>query len=143
LIIYLDTSALLKQYVQETGSEDVEKLLGMAESTGTNLLTFVETASAISRAVHMKLITDEEAWKTWEEFLVDWEHLVRFEVTGPITKRAAALAWQHGLRGYDAVHFASALTWQEAINAPVTLATYDQDLWSAAKKAGMEVWPER
>jgi uncharacterized protein len=143
LIIYLDTSALLKQYIQETGSEDVEKLLDSADSTGTNLLTLVETASTISRAVRMKLVSEDEGLTTWEEFLVDWEHLVRLEVTGQITKRAATLAWQQGLRGYDAMHFASALTWQEAIDAPVTLATYDRDLWSAAQRSGMEVWPKK
>jgi len=143
LIIYLDTSALLKQYIQETGSEQVIKLLGAASSSGTNLLAYVEMASAIARAVRMKLIPADEAQATWKDFLVDWELLVRLDISGQITKRAAALAWEHGLRGYDAMHFASALAWQDAIDTPVTLATYDRDLWSAAQKAGMAVWPEK
>jgi predicted nucleic acid-binding protein len=143
LIIYLDTSALLKQYIQEAGSEDVEKLLASSEGTGTNQLTYVEMASAISRAVRMELISADEAQLTWEDFLVDWELLVRLDTSGQITKRAATLAWEHGLRGYDAMHLASALTWQDAIDTPVTLATYDRELWSAAQKAGMDVWPEK
>lgn len=143
MIIYLDTSVLLKQYIQEAGSEDVIKLLGAAKSNGTNLLTFVEIASAVARAVRMKLIPPNEAELTWKDFLVDWELLVRLDVSGAITKRAAALAWEHGLRGYDAIHFASALAWQDSIDTPVTLATYDRDLWMAAQRAGMEVWPEK
>ena len=143
MIIYLDTSALLKQYIQEAGSEDVEKLLASTEGTGTNQLTYVEMASAISRAVRMELISADEAQLTWEDFLVDWELLVRLDTSGQITKRAATLAWEHGLRGYDAIHLASALTWQDAIDTPVTLATYDRELWSAAQKAGMDVWPEK
>ena len=143
MIIYLDTSALLKQYIQESGSEEVIKLLGAANGIGTNLLTYVEMASAISRAVRMKLIPPDEAQKTWKDFLVDWELLVRLDVSGQITRRAAALAWEHGLRGYDAVHFASALAWQDAIDTPVTLATYDRELWSVARKEGMGVWPEK
>jgi predicted nucleic acid-binding protein len=143
LIIYLDTSALLKQYIQESGSEEVIKLLRAADSHGTNLLTYVEMASVITRAIRMKLIHTDEAQATWKDFLVDWELLVRLDVSGQITKRAAALAWEHGLRGYDAMHFASALTWQEAIGTPVTLATYDRELSLAAKKAGMEIWPEK
>jgi predicted nucleic acid-binding protein len=143
LIIYLDTSALLKQYIQEAGSEDVEKLLASADSTGTNLLTYVELASAISRAVRMKLVSADEARMTWEDFLVDWELLVRLDVSGQTAKRAAALAWEHGLRGYDAMHLFSALAWQDMVDSPVTVATYDRDLWSAAKKAGMKVWPEK
>ena len=143
MIIYLDTSALLKQYIQEAGSEDVEKLLASSEGTGTNQLTYVEMASAISRAVRMELISADEAQLTWEDFLVDWELLVRLDTSGQITKRAATLAWEHGLRGYDAMHLASALTWQDAIDTPVTLATYDRELWSAAQKAGMDVWPQK
>jgi predicted nucleic acid-binding protein len=69
--------------------------------------------------------------------------LVRLDVSWQIAKRAAALAWEYGLRGYDAMHFASALGWQDAIDMPVTLATYDRDLWRAAQKAGMQVWPEK
>lgn len=143
MIIYFDTSALLKQYVYESGSEDVIKLLGTANSVGTNLLTYVEMASALTRAVRMKLIPNDEARATWNDFLADWELLVRLDISEQITKRAAALAWEYGLRGYDAMHFASALAWQEAIDAPVTLATYDRELWSAAQKAGMKAWPEQ
>jgi predicted nucleic acid-binding protein len=143
LIIYLDTSTLLKQYIQEAGSEEVEKLLASADGTGTNLLTYVEMASAISRAVRMKLVSADESRTTWEDFLVDWELLVRLDISGQITKRGAALVWEHGLRGYDAMHLSSALAWQDAIDTPVTVATYDRDLWSTARKAGMDVWPEK
>jgi len=143
LITYLDTSALLKQYIQESGSEDVIKMLRVADSHGTNLLTYVEMASAITRAVRLELIQPDEAQATWKDFLVDWELLVRLDISGQITKQAATLAWEYGLRGYDAVHFASALAWQDAIDMPVTLATYDRDLWVAAQKAGMDVWPVR
>ncbi len=141
MIIYLDTSALLKQYIQESGSEDVIKMLQAADSHGTNLLTYVEMASAIARAVRLKLIQADEAQATWKDFLVDWELLVRLDISGQITKQAARIAWEYGLRGYDAVHFASALAWQDAIDMPVTLATYDRELWHAAQKAGMDIWP--
>ena len=143
MIIYLDTSALLKLYIQETGSEEVVKLLTSVDSSGTNLLTYVEMASAIARAVRMELVFANEAQRTWKDFLADWELLVRLDISVQITKRAATLAWEHGLRGYDAMHLASALSWQEAIDTPVTLATYDRELWAAALKAGMEVWPEK
>jgi len=59
-----------------------------------------------------------------------------------LVARADSLAWEYGLRGYDAVHLASALLWQEALGEPVTLATFDKPLWEAAQQAGMGVWPE-
>ena len=45
-------------------------------------------------------------------------------------------------RGYDAVQLASALTWQEAVGAEITLATFDRRLWDAGKEAGIRIWPE-
>lgn len=52
------------------------------------------------------------------------------------------LAWEHGLRGYDAVHLAAALPWHEALGESVTVATYDKQLWQAAQSTGLVVWPE-
>jgi hypothetical protein len=46
------------------------------------------------------------------------------------------------LRGYDAAHLASALFWQEMLGAPVTVASYDRQLWEAAKANGLIAWPE-
>ena len=56
--------------------------------------------------------------------------------------RAEALAWDAALRGYDAVQFASALTWQESVGAEISLATFDRQLRDAGKQVGMHVWPE-
>jgi hypothetical protein len=64
-------------------------------------------------------------------------------VTESLVERAEALAWEHGLRGYDAVHLASALTWQESVGEQIVLATFGQQLWEAAKRAGLKAWPDR
>jgi hypothetical protein len=59
----------------------------------------------------------------------------------PWSTRADAQAWERGLRGYDALHLAAALFWQETLGEPVTLATFDRQLWQAGAAAGLEVWP--
>ena len=141
-IIYLDTSALLKLYVQEKRSEEVSALLVRADGAGTSILTYTEMASAMSRAVRMRLILNDEAESTWKKFLHDWPEFIRLKVSAPLTERAASLAWEFGLRGYDAMHLASALIWQEALETPVCLATFDRLLWEAGKNAGIEIWPE-
>jgi len=142
LIIYLDTSALLKQYIGEQGADEVEQLLGKADSAGTAMLTQTEIASAMSRAVRAGLVSADEGQAAWEEFLKDWSLITHLRISSQVTQRAASLAWQHCLRGYDALHLASALLWQEALGMSVTLATFDRDLWLACRKAGMNAWPE-
>lgn len=63
-------------------------------------------------------------------------------VTEALVERAEGLAWEHGLRGYDAVQLASALTCQESVGKEIIVATFDQQLWEAAKRTGLKAWPE-
>ncbi len=141
-IIYLDTSALLKLYIQEEHSDEVSVLVDIAEGAGTSLLTYTEMAAAMARAVRMRLIADETARSAWDKFRSDWPEFTRLRLSASLTERAAMLAWDFGLRGYDAMHLAAALTWQEALEEPVVLATFDRLLWSAGKKAGLPIWPK-
>jgi len=63
-------------------------------------------------------------------------------LTEVLVSRAVTLAWEHGLRGYDAVHLAAALFWQDVLGDSVTLASYDPQLWDAVKVTGLVAWPE-
>jgi hypothetical protein len=56
--------------------------------------------------------------------------------------RADILAWELDLRGYDAVHLASALLWQDSLGRKVTMATFDRKLWQAAEERGLSPFPE-
>jgi predicted nucleic acid-binding protein len=142
MIVYIDTSALVKRYIQEANSGDVVTLLDQADLTGTILLTRVEMASAFSKAVRMKWLDLQAAEESWQDFLVHWRSFSRLVVSQPLTDRASRLAWDYGLCAYDATHLAAALLWQETLETPVTLTTYDRELWLAGQKAGLLVWPE-
>ena len=141
-IIYLDTSAMLKLYVQEKQSDDVYDLFRKSENTGTSILTYTEMASAMSRAQRMHLISSDESRDAWNKFLKEWPEINRLRISAPLTERAASLSWEFGLRGYDAIHLASALSWQETLETPVCLATFDRLLWNSGQKAGVKIWPE-
>jgi hypothetical protein len=141
MILYFDTSALVKRYVREPRSDEVTALFGQAQAVGSSVLAQVEMAFTLSKGIRMKWVEQEDANRAWSDFLLHWPSFTRLVVSGSVLDRAASLAWEYGLRGYDATHFASALAWQTAIATPVTLATFDRGLWNAAKKSGMEIWP--
>ena len=141
-IIYLDTSALIKQYIHEQGSEEVKDLIERAEIIGSNSITFAEVASAFSRLVRMNWFTAQDGQAAWHEFLIDWQSYSRVDVTSRMVEKAGEMAWQHGLRGYDAIHLSAAVLWQETLGSPLTLATFDRSLWVSAQKSGMLVWPQ-
>lgn len=140
--LYLDTSALVKRYVEERGSEDVLDWMDLADMIGTGLITRVEVAAAISRARKMDHLTEQSTNKALDKFRKDWTGFHRIPINEELIARADFLACQHSLRGYDAVHLAAALIWQEALMLSVTLATYDQELANAGRKSGLKILPE-
>ncbi len=141
-MLYLDSSALVKRYVAEAGTAEVGQAIARADVVGTAVLSRAEVSAALAKAVRMNVLTDEEARGALQVFRSEWPDLLRVQVTEMLVARADALAWQHGLRGYDAVHLAGALLWQEAIGEVVTLATFDRWLWQAARQAGLAVLPD-
>lgn len=141
-VVYLDASALVKRYVAEEGTEAVQALLARAEVMGTVAITQVEVAAALAKAVRMELLTRDEAASALEAFREDWQALERLQVTELVLSRAADLAWERGLRAYDATHLAAALIWQEMLGEPVTMATFDRELWEASRVSGLDIWPK-
>lgn len=143
MIIYLDTSALIKRYVREPGSDELNSLLSRATLTGTSIITWAEMAAATAKAQRMSFITAVQAQSAWKKFRNDWISLALIEISKPLVIRAGDLAWDHGLRGYDSVHLASALMWQEALGEQIRLAAFDHRLWETGRKVGLLIWPER
>ena len=141
MILYLDSSALVKRYIREPGSTQVEGLVAQADAVGTALISRVEVGAALARAVRMGYLRRDDGEAALLVFRAQWPRLARLQFTEPLLARADALAWEYGLRGYDAVHLASALYWQETLREPVTLATFDRELWQSGQAAGLAVWP--
>ena len=142
MIVYLDASALVKRYITEAGSVEVEHLISQTQVAGTCLISRAEVAAAIAKAVRIKLLPRDEAARALRVFRTQWADLVRLQLTETMVARADALAWEYGLRGYDAVHLAAALFWQETLGEAVILATFDRQLWQAGQNAGVSAWPQ-
>ena len=141
MIVYLDASALVKRYVAEAGSVEVASLISEAQAIGTAVVSRAEVAAALAKAARVRLVTREAALTALKAFSADWENLIRIQFGEPLAARAAALAWEYGLRGYDAVHLAAVLFWRETLGEAITVATYDRELWRGAKASGLSPWP--
>lgn len=142
MILYLDASALVKRYVVEIGSKEVEQLIRESAVVGTGLVSRAEVSAGLAKAVRVGALDNKEGAEALNAFRKDWQDLVRVAVSEAVVARADGLAWQYGLRGYDAVHLATALVWQEVMGETVTLASYDRHLWEAAEAAGLVPFPQ-
>jgi predicted nucleic acid-binding protein len=143
VILYLDASALVKRYVTEKGSGELILLTTAAEAIATALVSRAEVAAAFARAVRLGVLDEVSGRRVQRRFSREWPDLVRVPVTEGVASRAGTLAWDYGLRGYDAVQLAAALTWQDAIGQEVVVATFDRQLWESVPRAGLQVWPDR
>lgn len=142
MILYLDSSALVKRYIAEAGSQQVKTWIAAARPAAAGLLARTEVAAAICRAARLGWVGAEESQRALHLFQAEWESLARLPILEATASRAASLACQHDLRGYDAVHLACALLYQEGLGLPVTLATFDRLLWQAGQAEGLLVLPE-
>lgn len=141
MIVYWDTSALIKTYIQEAGTSEVDQLLQKADRSGTVVICQVEISATLAKLVRMKNLRRKPAQMAWQQFLQDWSTLIHIQITQPVLTQASILTWNYGLRGYDAIHLAAASTWQSLLGETVVFATYDQQLWQTAQALGMDRFP--
>ncbi|MFH2102164.1 MAG: type II toxin-antitoxin system VapC family toxin [Chloroflexota bacterium] len=142
MILYADTSALVKKYVRESGSNRVLAFFESFEIIATAALTQVEMAAAMAKAIRQGWLDESTMLPAWQDFLAHWPAYTRLPISTGMVDRASGLAWQHGLRVYDAIHLACALTWQNATGEETSFACFDKHLHQAARKEGLLAWPE-
>ena len=138
MILYLDASALVKLYVHEKESDLVRASLVRAPLAATCRVAYVEVRAALARAAREKRIPGRDLREVTGALDQDWGSYVIVEVTESLVREAGELAEQHGLRGYDALHLASALTLVEEGASEVAFACYDTLLDGAARKEGLQ-----
>lgn len=142
MILYLDTSALVKRYIREAGSDEFRRRLSEAELAAVSLLAYPEANAAFARAVRAKAVSLRTGETAMSLLAAHWPRYLKVPVSERVITRAAELAWSLGLRGYDAVHLASAEHWQTSLGRPIILVTYDRQLAAASRQLGLSVQPE-
>lgn len=137
MILYLDTSALAKMYLEEEGSEQVRQWADDAEALATSRVALAELAAAVARRQREGDLTDDEVGQIRSAMMEDWSHFVTVHLD---EHRAADLSFHHELRGFDAIHLAAALQVSDAVqDIPVRFSCFDHRLLKAASARGFEV----
>lgn len=134
MIAYFDTSALLPLVVDEPASERAGRLWDDASRLVASRLVCVEARAALAMARRMGRLSaaDLTAAKDDVDALVD--HLDLAHVTERLVRRAGDLAEEQALRGYDAVHLATA---EALTDTELVLVSGDRDLLRAAGRIGI------
>jgi predicted nucleic acid-binding protein len=136
-MLYLDTSALAKQYVTEPESASIHPLLKANRGfVFTSIVAYAELLSLLARASREKRMTPTWYAVRKRAFLADWKQLHVVQVSQDLLGPAGRLIERHGLRGFDAIHLCSALWLGEPL-----FGCFDGRLSQAATAEGLSVVP--
>ncbi len=143
---FCDSSAIVKRYVHETGSNFVDSLADLRSGNVILLarITRVEVAAAMARRLKNGSIITADAQNAMAAFQHDLTNsYFTVEITPVLLSVAMRLATKHTLRGYDAVQLAAALEANDeriANGLPtLTFVSADTELNTAAQAEGLPV----
>lgn len=135
MILYLDSSSLVKIYLEEAESDLVREWVGAAEAVATSRVAYPETLSAFTRRKEEGDLDLDTLELLQESLDSDWASFVLLPLR---ERRAGSLAVKHVLRGFDAVHLAAISELREIlVEDTVLFSSFDGRLVRAARAEGI------
>ena len=139
MILYCDTSALIRRYVEEDGTKAVDKLWDESSGIATSIVAFAETMAVLGRRRREGVLSAKEHRETVEAFKRDFISFILVPVTQSLNQSIEDILSRHSLRGFDAIHLASAVIFTGLKNNRVRFACFDRNLNNAAIEEGLTV----
>lgn len=137
MILYLDTSSIVKLYVEEAGAEAVRRWAGEAEVLATCRIAYPELISALNRRLRGGDISRREFRLLIDGFSTDWAD---FAIIDFDEIEAGRLAEKYGLRGFDAIHLSALRLLKDRDNhISLAFSSFDKELNRAADSDGFTV----
>jgi uncharacterized protein len=139
LILYLDTSALVKLYVRVPGTDETRARLDDASMVATSRVAYPEARAALARRQREGGITRAALPRTVSALDRDLERFIVVELSAKVARRAGELAERRALRGFDAIHLASALEVEQLTGSTPSFWCFDDRLRQAASVEGLSI----
>jgi len=125
--------------VEEAGSQEVKEAVSESRIVSTSRVAYVEAMSAIARKYREGEFSKEEYKQVVGALDRDWDNYFIIEVSEGVAKLGGELTSRYPLRGFDAIHLASALLLQSRSRLEVLFSCFDERLEVAAKAEGLIV----
>ncbi|SRR5258708_7357848 len=136
---FMDSSAISKGYVAETGSTWITSLIDPTAGHVIVLsqLAIVEVGSVVARKQRLGLISVVDATQARTNFLLDVkEEYITVALDEPVLQRASDLLNKHPLRSLDAIQLACAIEARLVLSEPHIFVCSDNNLLAAAVVEG-------
>ncbi|RLB12995.1 MAG: VapC toxin family PIN domain ribonuclease [Deltaproteobacteria bacterium] len=142
MILYMDTSALVKRYFEEEMAQDTVKKCREADLMATSCVAYAEALSAIYRKAREESINSGTLSMLVDTLEAEWDGFFRIPVNDSLNSIIKTLGANYPLRGFDSIHLASALLLQSRVSEQVVFACFDEKLVSAASSEGLKIFPQ-
>ena len=137
MIAFVDTSVLVRRYLDEAGSDRVRALFRGHRETAVSRLTFIELCAAVARSCHFGVISISQRDAILSRLPTDLGESTVVELKRTLLDHAAELVRLHPLRAADAIQLASCLSIR-AQGSAVELLSADAELLAAARAEGLK-----
>lgn len=140
MIVYFDSSALVKLVVEEPDSDQAARLWSRSQLAISSRLAYPEVRSALAAAARDHRLSPSDldtSVRAWDRI---WASMKQIELSVRVERHAGDLVDPHALSGADAVHLASALT---VDGTGLLFAAWDRRLRAGAEATGLAVVPNR
>ncbi len=139
MILFCDTSALVKLYVDEQHSAWTKEQTNLATLCVVSQITWVESCAAFGLKYRTQEITLVEQRKALKRLSAEWEMYSRLAIDNKLLEEAGELSLKVGLRAYDSIQLASAYRAFEQVGKTLAFCCFDKQLCRAAKGLGLRV----
>lgn len=137
--LYIDTSALVKLYVEEEGRETVFEAVEKAERVATSTVAYAEARAAFARKERLGDLQERGRRQAVSDLDGEWRGFVRISVSNLVAYRAGEMAERYDLRGFDAIHLASATRLADGFS-DVRFLAFDARLMEAAREVPVQAY---
>lgn len=134
--LFFDTSAFVKRYVAEEGSEAVLELCREAEAIGLSILCLPELTSTLCRLVRERRLTRTAYGELRARMLADIADADICDISPVTMRHTLGQLESAALRTFDAVQLGCAIAY-----APSLFVSADRRQLAAARRAGLSVRP--
>ena len=138
MILFCDSSALVKLYVHEDESDRMAERAAASDIIAVCRITWVEALSALARRVREQPKDAPAITQARERLAGNWPRYLTLELTQELAELAGDYTDTFALRAYDGVQLAAAQLVHRAMPGEVRFACFDARLVKAARVLGIE-----
>lgn len=137
MIVFCDTSALMKLFVEEQHSDAICRACESSTLIVVSQVTWVEMCAALALKQRTRQLDAPQAAKALQELRVEWVRYSKLAVDQSLISAAGELALTFGLRAYDSLQLASAQHAHSQVTNALAFACFDRQLNAAAVALGI------